>query len=142
MIDTLNPSISHLPEMEKLLVKDIHLLGTLLGETIREQEGIRTFETIETIRRLSTAFELEADSEAGRELDRLLGWLNPEEAVQVARAFCYFSHLTNIAEDRHRMRCTAVFLARNPAKEAQGSLDFTFKLLTEAGLARRRHAKG
>ena len=118
MIDTLNPSISHLPEMEELLVKDIRLLGNLLGETIREQEGLRTFETIETIRRLSTAFELEADSEAGRELDRLLGWLKPEEAVRVARAFCYFSHLTNIAEDRHRMRCTAAFLART---SGQGS---------------------
>ena len=38
----------------------------------REQVGVQTFETIETIRRLSTAFEHEADPEAGRELDRLL----------------------------------------------------------------------
>ena len=142
MIDTLNPSISHLPEMEELLVKDIRLLGNLLGETIREQEGVRTFQTIETIRRLSTAFELEADSEAGRELDRLLGWLKPEEAVLVARAFCYFSHLTNIAEDRHRMRCTAAFLARTPAKEAKGSLDFTFKLLAEAGIDPEKTCEG
>lgn len=134
MIDTLNSGISDLPEMEGLHLDDIRLLTSLLSETIRDQEGVQTFETIETIRRLSTAFEHEADPEAGRELDRLLGWLKPQEAVQVARAFCYFSYLTNIAEDRHRIRCTAASLTRNPGEEAQGSLDWTFKLLAEAGI--------
>ncbi len=134
MIDTLNPGISDLPEMEGMLLDDIALLASLLGETIREQEGVETFETIETIRRLSTAFEHEANSEAGRELDRLLGKLEPPEAVQVARAFCYFAYLTNIAEDRHRMRCTAEFLAGSPAKDTPGGLDYTFGLLTEAGV--------
>ena len=134
MIDTLNAGVSDLPEMEDLLLEDIRLLTSLLSETIREQEGVETFETIETIRRLSTAFEHEADPEAGRELDRLLSWLKPQEAVQVARAFCYFSYLTNIAEDRHRIRCTAASLTINPGEGAQGSLDWTFKRLTEAGL--------
>ncbi len=134
MIDTLNPGVSDLPEMEGLLLDDIALLTTLLSETIREQEGVQTFETIETIRRLSTAFEHEADSEAGRELDRLLGWLKPEEAVQVARAFCFFSYLTNIAEDRHRIRCTAACLNTSPGNEGEGSLDLTFRLLAEAGI--------
>ena len=134
MIDRLNAGISGLPEMEGLLLDDIRLLTTLLSETIRDQEGVQTFETIETIRRLSTAFEHEADSEAGRELDRLLGRLEPQEAVQVARAFCYFSYLTDIAEDRHRIRCTAVSLTRNSGEEAQGSLELTFKLLAEAGI--------
>ncbi len=116
MIDTLNSGISGLPDMEGLLLDDIRLLTSLLSETIREQEGVQTFETIETIRRLSTAFEHEADPEAGRELDRLLGRLKPQEAVQVARAFCYFSYLTNIAEDRHRIRCTAISLTRRSGR--------------------------
>ncbi len=54
MIDTLNPGFSDLPEMEGLLIDDIRLLGSLLGETIRDQEGAETFETIEKIRRLSS----------------------------------------------------------------------------------------
>ena len=47
--------------------------------------------------------------------------------------FCYFSYLTNLAS-RHRIRCTAASLTRDPGEEAQGSLDLTFKRLTEAGI--------
>ncbi|MGA9265814.1 MAG: phosphoenolpyruvate carboxylase, partial [Rhodomicrobium sp.] len=39
-------------------------------------------------------------------------------------------------------RCTAAFLARTPAKEAQGSLDFTFKLLAEAGIGPEKTCEG
>ncbi len=138
MIDTLNPALSDLPDMEELLIKDVRLLGNLLGETIRDQEGVQTFETIETIRRLSTAFEHEADTAAGRKLDLLLSKLGPHEAVQVARAFCYFSHFTNIAEDRHRIRCTAAALERGPAKRPEGSLDTTFERLAEAGIGQEK----
>ena len=134
MIETLNPTLGDLPGMEERLLEDVNLLATLLSETIRDQEGVAIFETIETIRRLSTAFEHEADPEAGRDLDRLLGWLKPEVAVQVARAFCYFSHLTNIAEDRHRMRCGAARLDANPV-DLEGSLDLTFKRLAGAEIS-------
>jgi phosphoenolpyruvate carboxylase len=120
--------------MEDLLIGDVRLLGSLLGETIRDQEGEETFERIETIRRLSTAFEHEADTAAGRELDRLLSRLKPEESVQVARAFCYFSHLTNIAEDRHRIRCSSALPNKDPENGQEGSLDLTFKRLAAAGI--------
>jgi phosphoenolpyruvate carboxylase len=84
------------------LIEDIRLLGQLLGTTIREQEGDEVFERIEKVRRLSVAFERDADEEAGRALDALLRALTSEEAVLVVRAFSYFSHLANIAEDRPR----------------------------------------
>jgi phosphoenolpyruvate carboxylase len=84
------------------LIEDIRLLGQILGTTIREQEGDEVFERIEKVRRLSVAFERDADEEAGRALDALLRALTSEEAVLVVRAFSYFSHLANIAEDRPR----------------------------------------
>ncbi len=135
MIDTLSPGLSDLPGMEGRLLDDIRLLSRLLRETIRDQEGDGTFDLIETIRRHSVAFEHEADSEAGRKLDKLLSRLRPEQAVFVARAFSYFSHLTNIAEDRHRIRCSRLLYDGTPAPLQEGSLDLTFKLLAEAGIA-------
>ena len=86
------------------LVEDIRLLGRILGEVIHEQEGRAAFDLVERVRRLSVAYRLERDVRAGRELDRLLKSLSAEQTVSVIRAFSYFSHLANIAEDRHHVR--------------------------------------
>ena len=88
----------------KPLVEDIRLLGRILGDVIREQEGKEAFELIERVRRLSVAYRLKKDASAGRVLDRLLKNLSAEQTVSVIRAFSYFSHLANIAEDRHHVR--------------------------------------
>ena len=125
-------SLTREAEKDRPLLDDIRLLGRLLGETIREQEGDEAFERVEKVRRLSVAFETGADSEAGAALDALLRALTPNEAVSVARAFSHFSFLTNIAEDRHHVRrrsATQAYLAPQP-----GSLALTFKLLGEAGI--------
>jgi phosphoenolpyruvate carboxylase len=42
------------------LIRDIRLLGRLLGEVIREQEGAAAYDLIERIRQLSVAFRLSA----------------------------------------------------------------------------------
>ena len=88
----------------KPLMEDIRLLGRLLGDVIREQEGKEAFELIERVRQLSVAYRLKKDASAGRVLDRLLKNLSADQTVSVIRAFSYFSHLANIAEDRHHVR--------------------------------------
>ena len=97
------------------LVEDIRLLGRILGDVIREQEGRQAFELIERVRQLSVAYRLKADASAGRVLDRLLKNLSADQTVTVIRAFSYFSHLANIAEDRHHVR-------RRQAHERDGHL--------------------
>ncbi|ADP69408.1 Phosphoenolpyruvate carboxylase [Rhodomicrobium vannielii ATCC 17100] len=134
MIDTLSPTLGGLPDLESRLQDDIRLLGALLGDTIREQEGDEAFRIIETIRRLSVAFEREADTDAARAMDEIMARVTPEQAVIIARAFSYFSHLANIAEDRHRIRAARVALERRP-DEQEGSLDLTFDRLAKAGIA-------
>src|SRR5687767_9593213 len=52
----------------KPLVEDIRLLGRILGDVIREQEGTAAFELIERVRQLSVAYRLKADASAGRVL--------------------------------------------------------------------------
>jgi phosphoenolpyruvate carboxylase len=117
-------------EKNRPLVEDIRYLGRVLGDVIREQEGKDAFELIEKVRQLSVAFRLKSDTQAGRSLDRLLKNLSGDQTVSVIRAFTYFSHLANIAEDRH-------FVRRRNHHERQGhvqegSLAMTLKRLADA----------
>jgi phosphoenolpyruvate carboxylase len=57
---------------ERPLVEDIRLLGRLLGDVIREQEGVAAYELVEQVRKLSVAFRRDADHEADRALKKLL----------------------------------------------------------------------
>jgi phosphoenolpyruvate carboxylase len=114
----------------KPLVEDIRLLGRILGDVIREQEGVAAFDLIERVRQLSVAYRLKADASAGRVLDRLLKNLSADQTVTVIRAFSYFSHLANIAEDRHHVRRRAVHELSGDLQE--GSLALTFERLQRA----------
>jgi len=114
------------------LVEDIRLLGRILGDVIREQEGTAAFDLIERIRQLSVAFRLKADASAGRVLDRLLKNLSADQTVTVIRAFSYFSHLANIAEDRHHLRRRAVH--EREGHQQEGSLALAFERLQRAGV--------
>ena len=78
---------------ERPLVEDIRLLGRILGDVIREQEGVEAFELIEQIRKLSVAFRRDADQDADKALKKLLKGLSGDQTVSVIRAFTYFSHL-------------------------------------------------
>jgi len=112
------------------LVDDIRLLGRILGDVIREQEGVEPYELIERVRQLSVAYRLKADASAGRMLDRLLKNLSADQTVTVIRAFSYFSHLANIAEDRHHVRRRAVHEREGHLQE--GSLALAFERLHRA----------
>ena len=122
--------VSDAAAKNKPLVEDIRLLGRILGDVIREQEGKEAFELIERVRQLSVAYRLKADASAGRVLDRLLKNLSADQTVSVIRAFSYFSHLANIAEDRHHVRRR---LAHERLGEHQeGSLAVAFERLHRA----------
>ncbi len=114
------------------LVEDIRLLGRVLGDVIREQEGAAAFDLIERVRQLSVAYRLKRDAQAGRALDRLLKNLSGDQTVSVIRAFSYFSHLANIAEDRHHVRRREHHDAQGHLQE--GSLAFAFERLARGGV--------
>ena len=116
----------------KPLVDDIRLLGRILGDVIREQEGKPAFELIERVRQLSVAYRLKKDASAGRVLDRLLKNLSADQTVSVIRAFSYFSHLANIAEDRHHVRRRQHHDRQGHLQD--GSLALTFERLHQADI--------
>src|SRR5437773_4895440 len=119
-------------EKNRPLVDDIRLLGRILGDVIREQEGKDAFELIERVRKLSVAYRLKSDAQAGRALDRLLKNLSGDQTVSVIRAFSYFSHLANIAEDRHHVRRRDHHERQGHLQE--GSLAMTLERLHDAGI--------
>jgi phosphoenolpyruvate carboxylase len=119
-------------QKNKPLVEDIRLLGRILGDVIREQEGREAFELVERVRQLSVAYRLKHDASAGRTLDRLLKSLSVDQTVSVIRAFSYFSHLANIAEDRHHVRRRA-FHERQGHRQP-GSLAHMMQRLQRAGI--------
>lgn len=93
---------------------DIRLLGRLLGDAVREQEGVTTFELVEQTRKAAIRFAREGQTEDRQRLHALLDQLPPDTMLSVVRAFAYFLQLANIAEDTHRAR-------RRRAHEAMGS---------------------
>jgi phosphoenolpyruvate carboxylase len=95
-----------IPDKDLPLREDIRLLGRILGDTVREQEGAPAFELVERIRQTSLRFHREEDETARRELAAILPDLEPGQAIQIIRAFSYFSHLANIAEDQDHIRRT------------------------------------
>ena len=91
-------------DKDSALGDDIRLLGRILGDTIRTQEGEFTFDLIESIRKLAVASRRLEDVTSRKSLARTLDALPDDQAVVVVRAFSYFSLLANIAEDRHHLR--------------------------------------
>ncbi len=117
---------------EAPLIEDIRLLGRLLGDVIREQEGVSTFTLIERVRVLSVSFRRDADAQADRQMKKLLKGLTGDEAVSVIRAFTYFSHLANLAEDRHHIRRREVHERTGSSQE--GSIDIALSRCKTAGI--------
>src|SRR6266850_8569981 len=93
------------PDRERALRDDVRLVGRVLGDTVRQQQGEAVFATVERIRQSSIAFRREGDAAARRELEATLDSLSHDRTIEVVRAFSYFSHLANIAEDQHAIRC-------------------------------------
>ena len=84
---------------EKTLKENVRTLGRILGEVIKDKEGEATYEAIEAIRQAAVRFHRDGEQASASTLDRLLKALDTDQAVAVARAFSYFKHLVNIAED-------------------------------------------
>src|SRR6266849_2641219 len=115
---------------EEALREDRRLLGRLLGEVIREQVGAGMLERIERIRQAAVGFR-RAESEKS-ELDALLNALDIEQTLHVVRAFSFFSHLLNIAEDEQQHRRRRAH-AEAGAPRRPGSLSFALDQVRSLG---------
>jgi phosphoenolpyruvate carboxylase len=123
---------SEVPDKDIPLRDDIRLLGRILGDTVREQEGEAAFELVELVRQTSIRFHRDADEAARRDLTAALKDLSREETLQLIRAFSFFSHLANIAEDQHHIRRTRAH-ARAASGPREGTVGLALARLRSAG---------
>ncbi|HET7888970.1 MAG TPA: phosphoenolpyruvate carboxylase [Bradyrhizobium sp.] len=91
-------------EEDVRLRNDIRLLGRILGDTVRDQEGADVFDLVERIRQTSIRFHRGDDTAARGELELILDSMSISQTLRIVRAFSYFSHLANIAEDQNNIR--------------------------------------
>ena len=82
---------------------DIQLLGELLGQVLREQEGEELYQLVEQVRALAKAGR-GGEAAARDQLQALISSLPVHDMHRVARAFAHFLALSNIAEQQHRIR--------------------------------------
>jgi phosphoenolpyruvate carboxylase len=120
-------------EKDRPLRDDIRLLGRILGDTVREQEGEEVFELVEQIRQASIRFHRDNEVGARRELEATLDSLNAEQTLAIVRAYSYFSHLANIAEDQHHIRRNRAHAIAGSAPRP-GSLAYAFQRTREMGV--------
>jgi len=118
---------------DSALRADIRWLGRMLGNVLRTHEGTAMYEAIEEIRQTATRFRRLGEPDDARRLDRLLKKLTREASLSVVRAFSYFLHLANIAEDQNLLRARRELRASGSA--LPGSLPHTFELLAERGIS-------
>ncbi|UPJ46938.1 phosphoenolpyruvate carboxylase [Bradyrhizobium sp. 200] len=119
-------------EEDARLRTDIRLLGRILGDTVRDQEGADVFDLVERIRQTSIRFHRDEDKPARRELETILDSMSTADTVRIVRAFSYFSHLANIAEDQNNIR---QMRGRGPGGPRQSALIQTLAHARTAGLS-------
>ncbi|MEB3983848.1 phosphoenolpyruvate carboxylase [Mycobacterium sp. 663a-19] len=110
---------------------DIRLLGAILGDTVREQNGDEVFDLVERAR--VESFRVRRSEIDRAEMAAMFAGLDIHLAIPVIRAFSHFALLANVAEDIHRERRRAIHVeAGEPPQDS--SLAATYAKLDRAEL--------
>ena len=112
--------------------QDIRLLGAMLGDTVREQNGEQVFDLVERAR--VESFRVRRSEIDRVQLARLFDGIDIDQAIPVIRAFSTFALLANVAEDIHRERRRDIHLAAGEAPR-DSTLAATYRKLDAAGLS-------
>src|SRR6201985_3424408 len=110
---------------------DIRLLGTILGDTVREQNGDEVFDLVERAR--VESFRVRRSEIDRAELARIFDGIDVHKAIPVSRAFTHFALRANVAEDIHRERRRAVHVAAGEEPQ-DSSLAATYATVDRAQL--------
>ena len=113
--------------------RDIRLLGTLIGDVLRDQTSDATFELVEGVRRIAVSGRRSGMAPID-ELDARLGGAAIDDQVHLIRAFGWLSLLANTAEDLHNERRRRYYLDQGSASQP-GSVAASLDKLLAQGVA-------
>jgi phosphoenolpyruvate carboxylase len=110
---------------------DIRLLGNILGDTMREQNGDEVFDLVERAR--VESFRLRRSEIDRAEMSRMFEGIDIHQAIPIIRAFSHFALLANVAEDIHQERRRGIYVDSGEPPQ-DGSLAATYAKLDQAEL--------
>ncbi len=120
------------PPEHAALREDVHALGELIGEILREQGGQPLFELVELDRRAAIG-RREGDEQARLELAASVKDRPPELARDLVRAFSMWFRTVNLAEKVHRVRRRREYF-RGSAHPQPGGVESAVAQLKSQGL--------
>jgi phosphoenolpyruvate carboxylase len=113
---------------------DVRLLGELLGETLRRQEGQSLLDRVERVRALAKR----SRTSAADGFETLAGELRAmpvESALPIARSFAHFLNLANVAEQHHRVRRRRAYQRDPRARPQPASIEEALPRLRSSGVS-------
>jgi len=117
----------HFPAKDIALRDDVHALGGLVGEVLRDQGGDRLLEQVEADRKASIRCR-DGEPEAAVEVLVRAGERTPAEARDLIRAFSSWFQVVNLAEKVHRIRRRRAYQSRSDRPQPGGIGDCLFRL--------------
>ncbi len=115
------------PVKDAALREDVHALGALIGETLRDQGGEEFFELVEGDR-LAALRRREGDASGEAELQERTMNRSPSSATDLTRAFSIWFQAVNTAEKAHRVRRRRQYLNDSSTSQPGGIADCIARL--------------
>jgi phosphoenolpyruvate carboxylase len=115
------------PEKDTALREDVHALGGLVGEVLRDQGGERLFTMVEGDR-VAAIGRREGRTEGAVELVARTAGRDAGDARDLLRAFSTWFEVVNLAERVHRVRRRREYLLRNDLPQPGGIGDCMYQL--------------
>ena len=123
------------PPKHAALREDVHLLGSLVGEVLRDQGGDKLFELVEADRQLAIA-RRNGDTAAATDLEQRTRGRSPQLARELERAFTAWFQVVNLAEQVHRVRRRRAYFQDDRHRPQPGGVSAAIGSLKEKGLSR------
>lgn len=119
-------------DREQPLRDDVRILGTLVGELLRDQGGDELFDIVESAR-LRSIRRREENERPGEGLAELVSDLDLSLALEVIRSFSTYFQMVNTAEKVHRIRRRREYL-QEIGQFQPGGLEETLLKLKASGM--------
>ena len=123
----------HFPPKHEALREDVHALGMLVGEILREQGGRQLFELVELDRQAAIR-RRDGDEQAHLELAASVRDRPPALASDLVRAFSMWFQAVNLAEKVHRIRRRREYFRRDSGRPQPAGVEDAVATLKSRGL--------
>ncbi len=129
---------------EAPLRRDARHLGRLLGETLKEQEGVDLYNAVEELRLLSIRqremsalpdTDPAAAAEVAGRIRAIVAEVSLSRAYKMTKAFATYFELNNLAETAHRKRRRRAAMLAPGGRTQPGSFRGTLRRMRDAGIA-------